>query len=425
MYRIELLLAAHGDALWVEYGDPTNPVRILVDGGPAHTYDAALRAKLESLRDLGSGRAHEKRIDLFVVTHIDCDHIDGAIIFLREYKSLRVTFDEIWFNAWRHIAPPAVEAYRPLQGEFLGALVATEPEFQTRWNTRFAHNAVVVSDEGVLPRFDLPQNANLTLLSPYKSQLDRLRRKWSAAIRDFNPGDEQAALARLNERRDYRPPSSIDEFSAKTYGADPSVPNASSIAFILEHGDKSCLFTGDAHARVLVASLRRLARERGVDRVRVDAVKLPHHGSMNNISEELLSLINCDTWLISTNGDVFEHPDRETVELIGKTATSPFRVLCNYQVDTTRALEPRPGEHWSVIYPGQGASRAPMGGLQVDLLSPPATGAPPPPAAAITLSSPDAKRREATLARAAPAQEAKASRRKRSSRKHSSRGARR
>ena len=33
MLRIEMLPAAHGDCLWIEYGSGTNVHRILIDGG--------------------------------------------------------------------------------------------------------------------------------------------------------------------------------------------------------------------------------------------------------------------------------------------------------------------------------------------------------------------------------------------------------
>ena len=40
MFRLEMLPAAHGDCLWIEYGSGTTVHRILIDGGPAHTYPA-------------------------------------------------------------------------------------------------------------------------------------------------------------------------------------------------------------------------------------------------------------------------------------------------------------------------------------------------------------------------------------------------
>ncbi len=33
-----MLPAGHGDCLWIEYGDPGRPQRVLIDGGPLHSY---------------------------------------------------------------------------------------------------------------------------------------------------------------------------------------------------------------------------------------------------------------------------------------------------------------------------------------------------------------------------------------------------
>ena len=38
MFTVHMLDAAHGDCLWIEYGDPARPKRILIDTGPAATW---------------------------------------------------------------------------------------------------------------------------------------------------------------------------------------------------------------------------------------------------------------------------------------------------------------------------------------------------------------------------------------------------
>lgn len=365
-----MLPAAHGDALWIEFGPRESPTRIVIDGGPASTYARGLRARIERMKAEGSNR-----IDLFVVTHIDCDHIDGAVIFLRECKDLKVSIGEVWFNSWKHL-PETAEAFQPLQGEFLSALIAKEPRVERVWNRSFNHQAVAVPSKGKLPSLRLPNNGALTLLSPFAKQLFRLRSQWSSAIRDFTPGDEKSALARLEQRRDYRPPKVPDTFSAQTYGADRSPPNGSSIAFLLEHGGHSCLFAGDAHARVLVDSLRILTKERGVTRLSLSAFKLPHHGSMGNVNPELLSLVSCKNWLISTNGAIFDHPDRQTVELIASAHKQPM-IHCNYRVASTLRLVPRGTAAWTVAFPPEERNSAPVGGLRLEFNGHGTVAAPP------------------------------------------------
>ena len=77
MFRIELLPAGIGDAIWIEYGDPANPKRIVIDGGPAPSYQKGLLARLERLKKTDP----KAIIDLFVITHIDADHIDGCLLY--------------------------------------------------------------------------------------------------------------------------------------------------------------------------------------------------------------------------------------------------------------------------------------------------------------------------------------------------------
>jgi beta-lactamase superfamily II metal-dependent hydrolase len=80
-----------------------------------------------------------------------------------------------------------------------------------------------------------------------------------------------------------------------------------------------------------------------VSRLRVDAFKLSHHGSRANITEELLRLIDCDTFLVSTNGDRFGHPDPETIDLIAANSgrTNQPTIWFNYECATTREYKRR------------------------------------------------------------------------------------
>jgi hypothetical protein len=257
----------------------------VIDGGPAATYEAGLHKRLLLLP------SQDRRIDLLVVTHIDTDHIDGSIILLRAAEQLGTRFGEIWFNGWPQLEEEKkqAEGFKPLQGEFLDALMEF-PRYRDRWNTWTKGLPIKVPDEGTLPRWDLDDGACITLLSPGTRQINRLRARWVSALREFSPGDREEALRRLDARREYRPPSPIPVFGAQRFGDDRSAANGSSIAFLLEYEGVSCLLAGDAHPRVLAASLKRLIDGRSPghgDRLRLDALKLPHHGSMSNVNEEL------------------------------------------------------------------------------------------------------------------------------------------
>ena len=66
----------------------------------------------------------------------------------------------------------------------------------------------------------------------------------------------------------------------------------------------------------LQQSIRRLLDEREQSRLEVDLFKVAHHGSMNNVTSELLDLIDPGVILICTDGTRFGHPDVETIDLL-------------------------------------------------------------------------------------------------------------
>ncbi len=94
---IELFPAGNGDAILIEFDDQL----ILVDTGFVSTFRDHLKPRLKALHDQG------RRLSKFVVTHIDADHISGAIAFIKENDVADnpsiIGIDEIWFNSYRHL----------------------------------------------------------------------------------------------------------------------------------------------------------------------------------------------------------------------------------------------------------------------------------------------------------------------------------
>jgi beta-lactamase superfamily II metal-dependent hydrolase len=339
---LDVLPAGHGDALVVTYGPPSRRRRILIDGGPAPKYEEGLRAHVLSLPE------SQRRFDLAIVTHIDADHIDGMLKLLQD-RALGLKVRELWFNGWPQISGSPIPAPTrpgdrgPLQGEFLTALLSTR-----RWNTTFGGG---VAGQHLDRRIPLPGGATLSVLCPTDAELARLRRAWDKTVTEagFAPGDSAAVARRLAESGRYAPP----EEAVRTrggppvrerprFGSDRAVANGSSIAVVLEAEGRRLLLAGDAHARVMVDALRKTAARDGTERVKVDVFKLAHHGSAGNVSRELLDLVECDRFVVSTNGQYFDHPDVEAIELLGRRgdARRPT-VYFNYESETTRAWTDR------------------------------------------------------------------------------------
>ena len=334
---LDVLPAAHGDALIITYGPPGDRHRILVDGGPAGPYADGLRAHLAALPP------EDRHFELAIVTHIDTDHIDGALKLLRD-EALGLQIDDVWFNGWPQVSSEPAEQddgeRGPLQGEFLSDLLGGRP-----WNTAVAGQPIRRDLAGKVP---LAGGAELIVLSPTDKELGRLRREWTTTVTKagFAPGDSAAVAKRLVEGRRYEPPRDPAELRERgeagdrggsKLGSDRAVANGSSIAVILQCEGKRVLLGGDAHAGVLTEALQGMADRFGTTTVGVDLFKLPHHGSAGNITRELIDLLRCDRFVVSTNGDHFNHPDVEAIELLGRPgAPTPPTVYFNYVSDTTR-----------------------------------------------------------------------------------------
>lgn len=347
MYTIEMLPAYLGDSLWIEYGDPDRPGRILIDGGLSGTSEVIER-KIRAIAER-EGRCH---LELLVVTHIDGDHIEGMVKLLGR-SDLPLEVDDVWFNGRKHMPDPEGED----EEEFLGARQA---EFMSvlidhvgmPWNDWRDGRTIYVPPEsrGELPTHTLPGGMELTLVSPRYEELLELSRDWEKELEKAGldqATEEQLLKALLADRK--LAPEDEDEFlSAKTMDVnrllaekvdgDHSKANGASIAFVAEFEGASCLLTGDGWSPVLAAGVERLARHRESSKVPVTALKVPHHGSKNNLDDELLERLDTHRFLISTDGSRFRHPDREAIARIlagswrpDPAADEPVDLYFNYR----------------------------------------------------------------------------------------------
>ena len=317
VFDIEMLPAENGDCLWIEYGDPQRPHRIVIDCGA------------KSTAGLLASRLNGTPLELFVLTHIDADHING-VVPLFEDPALQLAVGDVWFNGWRQIN----RFLGVKQGEQFSDLLEQR---KLPWNRKMTPAGdsppapVVVAAGQSLPFYDLDGGMRLTVLSPGKAQLERMARDWKKALVELNP----QKVAMLGRKPAPQPVKDFAAFALEPLASaparpDPSVANGSSIALLAEFDGRSVLLTGDAHADVLIQSIGQLMRERGKDgqKLKLDAVKLSHHGSGNATTIALLQVLDCGRFLVSTNGNIFNHPDREAIARVilhgGKAPTLCF-----------------------------------------------------------------------------------------------------
>ena len=88
---------------------------------------------------------------------------------------------------------------------------------------------------------------------------------------------------------------------------------------------------------------------------------------MSNVSDAWLEWVDCEYWLISTDGAVFNHPDIETAELIARHCQKTPTMICNYRSASTEKLVPPAGTpKWITAFP-EGEMKGPDGGLKLSL----------------------------------------------------------
>jgi CHAT domain/Metallo-beta-lactamase superfamily len=321
IFDLEMLPADYGDCLWIEYGDPADPSRVLIDCGPTSTFPR-LKAKVEALPE------KDRRFELFVLTHIDADHIGGTIPFFKD-ESLSVELGDVWFNGWRHLPQDKLGAK---QGEIFSTLVRDR---KLPWNQAAGGGPLMVGQDD-LPVYTLPGGLRLTLLSPTRDRLAKLRVRWEKELRahGLTPGSKVDYRKFLGGTGTLS--TDVDALAASRFKEDVTPPNGSSIALLAEFEGRSALFAADAHVPVMVTSIRKLAHQRGGDKLRCDLLKVSHHASQGNTSSELIDLLDCPRYLVSTSGARFHHPDRETIARLIKHGGERPEICFNYRSKDNR-----------------------------------------------------------------------------------------
>lgn len=357
MIRIELLPALNGDCILVEY----SPARfILIDGGYVDTYQNYLLPKLKDIATRGG------RLDLLVVTHIDSDHISGIVKLLEE-DELPIPIDSIWYNGYRHVQSNVKvttdtemfvhkgickvaleEDNKPIsakQGCTLSTLIMQKGLV---WNKPVGGGVIKAP-------LSIPiGTAVIHILSPNDCDIDELNYFWKKRLikdgllskahsNEFWDDAFEFSLSKEKPGFHFHEKKvsisyDLQKIAGELYIPDTSATNGSSISFLLEIEGKKVLFLGDSHSETIEESLEMLYGKE-TKPYRFDAVKVSHHGSYNNNSPKLFSMISCDKWLISTNGDIYNHPDLPTLAYIITQDTGRSKELYfNYRLPVCEEL---------------------------------------------------------------------------------------
>ncbi len=322
MADIEMLQALHGDAFILHCQKDDNKGIIVVDGGPNRNS----RNIVSQLDKLGI-------IDLMVLTHYDDDHIGGILSYIKKHKTNRpFPVKQIWANC-AYVIPvytsPNISfgQARKLADELkeINEKLAQDGFSTIDWETPIFANGRTIT-------FPF---ADILVLSPDVSTKSINDKNYWNAVHNANIGKN-------NTRQKQALNICLSEL-ALTIKEQPKdndiqkVKNWSSIAFVVRSDNFSVLMLGDSYPCSIVESLKNIGYSTE-NTLSVDFVKVSHHGSRNNISNELLDMIDCNRFLISTNGGNGKscHPDRETIANIAchakRDRNKPIHLYFNYPI---------------------------------------------------------------------------------------------
>lgn len=317
--ELRILKAEHGDAIVIS-GELDGKYRnILIDGGPAQVFEVQNHIPRPLKIFLNGIKAKGQKIDLLVLTHVDDDHIGGILAGFNKHGYLTELTQEVWFNSgkliFNHFDKPMDESNFVMLKNNAGSHTSIgqgiKLEDHLTDKAIWSHPLIQAGDE--LERF----GCKFKMLSPSMPKLKNLLTQWETYRKKTNTSAQ---------KNDYQ--QSFEQLlAADKFKEDSTPPNGSSLAFIFEYQQKSLLLLGDAHPSVVVASLKALDYSK-TNPLRVDYVKVSHHGSQYNTNEELLSLIDCNNFIISANG---KHglPNKKTLARIVKHC-SHANLLFNY-----------------------------------------------------------------------------------------------
>jgi len=355
LFSLDVIRARKGDCLILHYGSEDDPRLMIIDGGPPAVYAPHLKPRLEQIKQARKlGKNDPLTVDLLMVSHVDDDHIQGILDFTRDLIQNNPQFARVlsfWHNSFDNIigdlpdelttafksqfgaasmdgAPPDltidVDKDEQLIVSSLKVLASVKQGAQLRSNiiNKLQSELNVDFDGGLIlaneneEAIDMGDGLKFTVIGPMLPELKKLHE------------DHQKWLKELKEQGK----SAEDVLSAYV---DESVPNLSSIVVLAEADDKRILLTGDARGDKILKGLEFVGLiEENVGTMEIDVLKVPHHGSANNLNDDFFKRIIAKHYVFSGDGE-HGNPERESFEMLlrARGAAADYTIHLTYPVE--------------------------------------------------------------------------------------------
>lgn len=330
--KLKVFEASKGDCFALSWGEQSE-FCILIDAGIFGTY----RFIKEFLRG-------KNKLEAIIATHVDYDHIGGFI------KLFQDTELPINLNFPIYINTPEL------------VLIAEETDL-----VNYNHGEVLTKklDEKNIERIALYVGMNknnsieieglkLHVISPNATILKELVEKWSAnEILKTQIIEEEISGKVGKEIKELRSVEEILSELEVVHDWKKDIVNASSIAFIAEYEKKSILFLADSNPDIVCEHLDFMGYTEANPLI-AECVKLGHHGSKYNTTQNLLKRIKTNSFILSTNGTgPYYHPNRETIVRIAKygrriNEDESIKIYTNYDLSKEDFISFEEEKEWLV-----------------------------------------------------------------------------
>ncbi|MEK6282626.1 MAG: hypothetical protein AABN95_19875 [Acidobacteriota bacterium] len=329
----------------------------MIDGGHKNVYVPHLRPRIEAIRKAREIEDQEPlQVDLLMVSHVDDDHMQGILEMTKELITADMDNDpqlvqvlSLWHNSFENLIDHTPkELTAAFKGQFGAASVAGElpndltldadedeetivsnlkvlasipqgaqlrkdaERLDFPLNPEFDGKLILAKKKG--KPIDMDHGLKFTVVGPLLPELKKLHAKHVAWLKELKKAGKTPA-------------------EVLAAYIDKSVHNLSSIVVLAEAGGKSMFLTGDARGDKILKGLELVGLVKEGGSMHVDVLKVPHHGSANNLDDDFFERITADHYVFSGNGE-HGNPERKALEmLLQARGNDDYTVHLTYPID--------------------------------------------------------------------------------------------
>jgi Metallo-beta-lactamase superfamily len=377
IFTLEALPAKEGDCLLLHWGTAADKKLAVIDGGPGRIYDDELRPRLEEIA--ANLDVTPLPLEIVLVSHVDNDHIVGIRKLLADVRhevdqqlplqNRTLKIERLWHNTFNDILGDSITKHYedlPIAAVQASASGDPDPAIVTKLSDSFRQRqgdsekearehaqeiALILAsqNEGRKVRIDHTFLFNAHQIAALNSPFKNAAGQPTLITAEMTPDPKEIAglkftiVAPLQQQiedlqEDFDKFITDNQLTAEAVlaaYADDSVTNLSSIVCLVESGGKTILLTGDARGDHILTGLQNAGLLDASDKIEVDVLKVPHHGSEHNVEPAFFERVLADTYVFSGDGK-HGNPDRSTLEwLVAARGDEPIHIILTYDVDST------------------------------------------------------------------------------------------